>query len=145
MRQHINDKARIHGIITDGGEAANIVPAHTAANFIVRADVDSYLDDLKERVIDCFIGAATASGAKLEYRWGEARYASMLNNVTLARLFRRNMQSLGYNMRLGDTNIGSFSTDVGNVSQLVPTISPWVAIAPTDVVIHSPQFARAGQ
>ena len=143
LRQHIRDKARIHGIITDGGEAANVVPAHTAGSFIVRAEDDSYLDELKERVINCFTGAATASGAKLEYRWGEVRYASMLNNLTLARLFKRNMQSLGHKMRLGDATLKSFSTDVGNVSQLVPAIQPMVAIAPADVLIHSPQFALA--
>ena len=130
LRQHIREKARIHGIITDGGEAANIVPAHTAASFIVRAEDDSYLDELKEKVMNCFVGAATATGAKLEYRWGEVRYATMLNNLTLARLFRQNMKSLGHNMRLGDATVRSFSTDVGNVSRLVPTIQPLVAIAP---------------
>jgi len=143
LRQHIRDKARIHGIITDGGEAANVVPAHTAGSFIVRAEDDSYLDALKERVINCFAGAAMASGAKLEYRWGEVRYASMLNNLTLARLFKQNMQSLGRKMRLGDATLKSFSTDVGNVSQLVPAIQPLVAIAPADVLMHSPQFALA--
>lgn len=142
LRQHIRDGARIHGIITDGGEAANVVPAHTAASFIVRAEDDSYLDELKEKVIGCFAGAATAIGAKLEYRCGE-RYAAMVNNMTLARLFRRNMQLLGHKMRLGDATLWGGSTDVGNVSQLVPAIWPWVGIAPTDVLLHSPQFAQA--
>jgi amidohydrolase len=143
LRQHIRDKARIHGIITDGGEAANIVPAHTAANFIVRAEDDRYLDELKERVINCFAGAARATGAELKCRWGEVRYAVMLNNLTMARLFRRNMKSLGRNIRLGDATLWSGSTDVGNVSQLVPAIQPLVAIAPDDVLIHSPRFAEA--
>jgi len=143
LRQHIRDKARIHGIITDGGEAANIVPAHTAANFIVRAEDDRYLDELKEKVINCFAGAARATGAELKCRWAEVRYAVMLNNLTMARLFRRNMKSLGRNIRLGDATLWSGSTDVGNVSQLVPAIQPLVAIAPDDVLIHSPQFAQA--
>jgi len=143
LRQHIRDKARIHGIITDGGEAANIVPAHSAAIFLVRAADDTYLDELKERVINCFIGAATASGARLEYKWGDIRYAPMRNNLTLARLFRENMQSLGRKVRLDDTRRGFASTDMGNVSQLVPSIQPFVAIAPEGVLIHSPQFALA--
>jgi amidohydrolase len=143
LRQHIREKARIHGIITDGGEAPNIVPAHTAASFMVRAEDDIYLDELKEKVINCLAGAATATGAKLEYRWGEMRYAAMLNNLTLARLFTRNMRSLGRNMGLGDATLSGGSTDVGNVSHLVPTIWPWIAIAPPDVLIHSPQFAQA--
>jgi amidohydrolase len=143
LRQHIKDKARIHGIITDGGEAANVVPAHSAGNFLVRAEDDAYLDELKERVIDCFVGGATATGARLEYRWGEIRYAPMRNNLTLARLFRQNMQSIGRRMPLSDPERSFGSTDMGNVSQVVPGIHPGVAIAPPEVVNHSPEFALA--
>ena len=143
LRQHIKDKARIHGIITDGGEAANIVPAHTAGSFLVRAEDDAYLDELKKRVINCFIGAATASGARLEYRWGGIRYAPLRNNLTLARLFEQNMQSLGRKVQPFDPSKGFGSTDMGNVSQLVPSIHPFVAIAPEEVIAHSPQFASA--
>ena len=96
LRQHIKEKARIHGIITDGGEAPNVVPAHTAGTFLVRAQDDAYLDDLKPRVINCFTGAATATGAKLKYRWADVRYASMKNNIALANLFRNNLQSIGH-------------------------------------------------
>ncbi len=142
LRQHIKDSARIHGIITDGGEAANIVPAHTAGKFIVRAEDDDYLDELKERVINCFIGAATASGARLEYKWAEVRYAPLRSNLTLARLFRRNLQSLGRRVHLYDPRIGIGSSDIGNVSQLVPSIHPLIAIAPAKMVTHSPQFAE---
>ena len=143
LRQHIKDKARIHGIITDGGEAPNIVPAHSAGSFIVRAEEDTYLDELKQKVLNCFIGAATASGARLEYRWGDVRYAPMRNNVTLARLFIQNMQSLGRQMPLSEPNHTFGSTDMGNVSQVVPSIHPFVAIAPKGVVNHSPQFVSA--
>jgi amidohydrolase len=143
LRQHIKDKARIHGIITDGGEAANIVPAHSAGSFIVRAEDEVYLDELKERVINCFVGAAMASGARLEYRWGEVRYASLRNNLTLARLFRRNLQSLGRKVHLFDPTNRFGSSDMGNVSQLVPSIHPSVAIAPMEITVHSPEFASA--
>jgi amidohydrolase len=143
LRQHIKEKARIHGIITDGGEAPNIVPAHTAATFLVRAQDDEYLDILKEKVLNCFAGAAAATGAELKYRWADVRYAPMLNNMVLARLFRKNMQSLGCPIPLGDTGKWSGSSDVGNVSRLLPTIQPMVAIAPHDVLIHSSRFAEA--
>jgi amidohydrolase len=142
LRQHIRATERISGIITDGGEAANIVPARAAATFIVRAENDACLDALKKRVIDCFAGAARATGAKLKYSWGE-RYAAMVSNVTLAKLFYENMRSLDRAVNLGDNSMLNFSTDVGNVSQLVPTIQPLVAIAPDGVMIHTPQFARA--
>ncbi len=143
LRQHIKDKARIHGIITDGGQAANIVPAHSAGTFIVRAEDDSYLDELEEKVINCFIGAATASGARLGYRWGKVHYAPLRNNLSLARVFRLNMQSLGRKMRLSDPSKAFGSTDMGNVSQIVPSIHPTVAIAPVEVAAHSPEFASA--
>ena len=142
LRQHIKDTARIHGIITDGGEAANIVPAHTAGHFIVRAEEDSYLDELKERVLNCFMGAATATGAKLKYKWGEARYAPLHNNFTLARMFRKNLQSLGRRVHLVDPRIGIGSSDIGNVSRVVPSIHPLIAIASARAVTHSPQFAK---
>jgi len=143
LRQHIKDKARIHGIITDGGDAANVVPAHSAGNFLVRADDDAYLDELKEKVLDCFVGGATATGARLEYRWGATRYAPMRNNMTLARLFKQNMQSLGRRIPLSDPDRSFGSTDMGNVSQVVPGIHPGVAIVSPGVVNHSPEFALA--
>ncbi len=143
LRQHIKDRARIHGIITDGGQAANIVPDHSAGTFLVRAEDDTYLDEIKPRVLNCFIGAATASGARLEYRWGDIRYAPMRNNLALAKLFSQNMQSLGRTVPLADASQSFGSTDMGNVSQLVPAIHAFVAIAPIGVVTHSPQLASA--
>jgi len=142
LRQHIRDSARVHGIITDGGEAPNIVPAHTAGHFIVRAADDSYLEELKVRVLDCFIGAATATGAKLKYKWGETRYAPLRNNFVLARVFRNNLQSLGRRVHLVDPRIGIGSSDIGNVSQVVPSIHPLIAIDTAKAVTHSPQFAE---
>jgi len=143
LRQHIVDTARIHGIITDGGDAPNVVPAHSAATFLVRAGDDKYLDVLKDKVINCFAGAAAATGAELKYRWADVRYAAMLNNVSLARLFRKNMQALGHSIPLGRSGSFSGSSDVGNVSQLVPAIQPMVPIASKKVLIHSPEFAKA--
>ena len=143
LRQHIRSTARIHGIITDGGEAANIVPAHSAGNFIVRAEDDDYLDELKVKVINCFSGAATASGAQLKYQWSDVRYSPMRNNLNLAQLFTQNMQSLGRPVALPGSGDSFGSTDMGNVSQLAPSIHPSIAIANREISIHSPQFAVA--
>jgi amidohydrolase len=142
LRQHIRSRDRVSGIITDGGEAANIVPAHSAASFFLRSENDRYLEELKRRVLNCFTGAATATGAKLEYKWGE-HYAAMAANLTMARLFRRNLQSLGRSVALGEDTPMNFSTDVGNVSRLVPTIQPLIGIAAGNVLIHTPEFAAA--
>jgi len=143
LRQHIKDRARIHGIITDGGQAANIVPAHSAGNFMVRALDDAYLEELKAKVLDCFKGAALATGARLDYRWAEISYAPMRANRALAEIFTRNMENLGRRIEPFDPQRNMGSTDMGNVSQLVPAIHPSIAIAPASVCNHSPEFAVA--
>jgi amidohydrolase len=143
LRQHIRGDARIHGIITDGGEAPNIVPAHSAATFLVRALDYDYLAELKDRVLNCFTGASVASGARLEYRWRDRTYAPMKNNMTLAGLFKQNLKSLGRDVEDFDPRSGLGSTDMGNVSQVVPSIHPTIAIAPHEVLLHTPEFAAA--
>jgi metal-dependent amidase/aminoacylase/carboxypeptidase family protein len=143
LRQHIRGDARIHGIITDGGEAPNIVPAHSAAVFLVRALDNDYLSELKDRVLNCFTGASVATGARLEYKWRDRTYAPMKNNMTLAGLFRKNLESLGREVEAFDPRFGLGSTDMGNVSQVVPSIHPTIAIAPREVLIHTPEFAAA--
>jgi len=142
LRQHIRSSARIHGIITDGGQASNVVPDHSAGEFIVRAAENDYLEEIKHKFLDCFKGAATATGAKLKYKWDAVRYAPMRNNMVLARLYVDNMQSLRRSVDTVDRD--SFgSTDMGNVSQIVPAIHANVAVAPRGTLLHSPEFAAA--
>ena len=128
LRQHIRGEARIHGVITDGGEAPNVVPAHSAAKFLIRARDYAYLEELKGKVLNCFKGASLASGAELEYNWGGEGYAPLKNNMILAQLFSQNIESLGRHIEPFDSNFGFGSTDMGNVSQVVPSIHPMVAI-----------------
>jgi metal-dependent amidase/aminoacylase/carboxypeptidase family protein len=143
LRQHIRSTARIHGIITDGGKAPNVVPDHSAATFIVRAADDAYLDELEEKVLSCFIGAATATGAKLEFKWDKLRYAAMRSNMNLAQLYAGNMRTIGREVHFPKPDAFTGSTDMGNVSRLTPAIHPMVAIAPKEISIHSPEFALA--
>ncbi len=143
LRQHIKTTARIHGVITNGGQAANIVPSYCSGTFIVRAEDEVYLQELKQKVINCFVAGSLGTGARLEYKWDDIYYAPMRNNVTLAKLFTENMKTLGRNMLLSDTISSVASTDMGNVSQLVPAIHPYVKIAEKNVMIHSPEFVLA--
>ncbi len=141
LRQHISESARIHGIITDGGQAVNVVPEHAAGAFLLRAEDDDYLEELREKVLACFRAGAEATGARLEYRWGEeSRYRAMRSNRALAKAYRRNMEALGRQVQEDDSHRSMGSTDMGNVSVLVPAIHPTVAIAPPDVAIHTPAF-----
>jgi metal-dependent amidase/aminoacylase/carboxypeptidase family protein len=110
---------------------------------MVRAADDRYLDELEQKVLNCFIGAAKATGARLEYRWDEQRYATMRSNMTLAQLYADNMKTLGRRVPIPNPGAGAGSTDMGNVSQIAPAIHPMVAIAPQNIAIHSPEFAQA--
>jgi amidohydrolase len=143
LRQHIQDTARIHGVITHGGDAANVVPSHSAASFLVRAQSIAYLDELKQKVLKCFEGAALATGARLDYKWADVVYEPMKNNLVLAELFARNMESLGRKVAPFEVYFGFGSTDMGNVSQVIPAIHPSVAVSSPDVLLHSAEFAVA--
>jgi len=143
LRQHIRPSSRIHGIIVDGGKAANVVPGHSAGSFLVRSDDQQYLEDLKRKVLDCFTGASVATGTRLEYRWGQRPFAALLSNNILADLFATNMALLGRNMERAETASGPGSTDMGNVSRVMPAIHPSVAVSSKDVTIHTAEFARA--
>jgi amidohydrolase len=143
LRQHINERARVHGIITHGGDAPNIVPAYTRAEIIVRASDIDYLEELKQKVLNCFVGASVSTGARLEYKWAEDFYAPMNNNMTLARLMTNNLESLGRKVEPFEVRFGFGSTDMGNVSQVIPSVHPEVAIASPDILLHSVEFASA--
>lgn len=143
LRQHMRSDARIHGIITKGGDAPNIIPSHTAATFYVRARNEEYLGELGERVLMCFRGAAKATGAAMEHRWADWRYASLRNNGPLMDAFSANLQALGRQPQPPEPAEGFASTDTGNVSVVAPTIHPSLAIAHPHTLRHSPEFARA--
>ncbi len=144
LRQHIRPTERIHGIVTDGGQAPNVVPERSAGRFYVRAADFQDLAPLKARVEACFRAGALATGCTLELSWGEADYRDIHLNDPLATAFRRNAEALGREFfpieKLPPGIQGS--TDLGNVSYRVPSIHPMLAAAPLHVTIHNPEFAK---
>jgi amidohydrolase len=142
LRQHIRRDARLHGIITHGGAAANIVPDYAAATFYVRAAQPGYLVELKKRVQGCFEAGALATGCELTADWHEAlEYAPLRSNGPLAEAYRRNGEALG--RRFVDIkNVSTGSTDMGNVSQVVPSIHPTFGVGQM-IFNHSPEFTAA--
>ena len=144
LRQHIRATERIHGIITDGGLAANIVPEHAAGMFMVRAATARRLAQLKQRVEGCFHAGAHASGARLSMRTLGEDYSDMHTNQPLSVAYAANMERVG--RRLADlTNVPAAvagSTDMGNVSKLVPSIHPMIAVSPPTVPLHSAEFTQ---
>lgn len=142
LRQQLREDVRIHGIITDGGVAANIIPDYTRARFIARAQEVGYLDAVTEKVINCARGAALATGAevKVDHRKG---YANLLPNRVLADLYAENLNAMGVTVEEPDPHDPMGSTDMGNVSQAIPSIHPYVAIAPSGVAGHSTEMRQA--
>ncbi len=141
LRQVIRGDSRIHGIITHGGDAPNIIPARTAGRFMVRSPDNRYLDQLKVKVLRCFEGAATATGAELRHRWFD-QTDSLTTNEPLAEAFAANAAELGRPLRRRTPADNHGSTDMGNVSTIVPSIHPFLAIAPEGTPTHSLDFAR---
>jgi len=142
LRQHVKEKTRITGIITKCGGAVNIVPDYSSAIFTIRSDDDTYLEELKKKVLNCFLGAATATGARLEYKWPNGPRNSMRTNFTLAEVFSQNLRLLGRTTKIPDPKDLGGSADLANVSRLVPTIHGWVELIP-GLVPHQPEFAVA--
>lgn len=143
LRQHIRPDERVHGIFTDGGDKPNIVPAHAAMDWYVRAADMDRLEALKPRVLAALQAGADASGCDLEHRWLEPAYADLVRNEPLEDLYVANSTALG--RPVGDPGIHGEvigSTDMGNVSHVVPSIHPMVAIAPRGVGIHTAPFAQ---
>ncbi|MBC7092521.1 M20 family metallopeptidase [Candidatus Bipolaricaulota bacterium] len=143
LRQHIKDGARIHGIITDGGQKPNIVPEHAAAQFYVRAADNEYRDELVDKLRRCAEGAALATGAEVAFRKVGHEYKAIRPNMALARAFRRHIEALGYPVEEPLGGVGS--TDMGDVSWEVPAIHPYVRIAPGEIPGHSRAFAEAAR
>jgi amidohydrolase len=142
LRQQLRPDARIHGIIVEGGHTPNIIPERAVARFYVRAKEKKYMLEVKEKVIACAKGAELSTGAKLSYRNFELGFDNLVTNKTMAEVFKANLKELGYH-DISDEEEGIGSTDMGNVSQVVPAIHPHIAIAEKDVVPHSLEFLKA--
>jgi amidohydrolase len=143
LRQHIHSTDRIHGIITNGGDAPNIVPAHTVAQYIVRAETMDRLTELRPKVHRCFEAGAIATGSRLELIGGDKPYAQMVHDRDMATLYRQNAEALG--RRFPDPGSpherAAASTDMGNVSMALPAIHPSIGINSSPAVNHQPEFA----
>ena len=144
LRLTVRSDSRFHGIITDGGKAANIIPDRAAATFMVRSPDNGYLHDLRRRVLACFEGAAEATGCELHSTWSDVCEV-VSTNRPLAEAFAANARALGREMkprRVGDTH---GSTDMGNVTSIVPGIHPFMSITDGPVAGHSTEFAAAAR
>ena len=140
LRQHVRSDVRIHGIITEGGVAPNIVPDRAKARFYVRARDRSYLNEVVEKVKNCANAAAIATGAKLEVNNFENSFDNLVSNEKLKVVVKRYFEEFGEEIEEPPPTSGS--TDVGNVSHVVPTVNPMIKAVPKGVNPHTQEFAE---
>ncbi len=143
LRQQVRPDARIHGVITYGGGAPNVIPPYTSCRFRVRATDPAYCRELVERVVACAEAGARATGARLEWREYIRPYQNMVPNHTIGAVFRSNLEALGRDVREERSRDGSGSTDFGNVSHRVPAVYAYLGICGPEAGWHSKEVAAA--
>ncbi len=141
LRQSLRPDARIHGIITHGGDAPNIIPKYSAGLFYIRAATRGYRDELFRRVEKCIEGAAVATGTTYKIEVGEPTFDPIRRNLPLEEAVRANMENLGIAIDPDDGRRGS--SDIGNLSYFLPAVHPTLAIVDSDVPGHSEPFREA--
>ena len=144
LRQHIAPDERVHGIFTNGGGQPNIVPSSAETSWYVRSPTLDSLQPLKARVVSCLEAGAHAAACGCTLTWGDSAsaYSDLRTNEPMAEAFTAN----GLNVGREFSSPNSFtkvvgSTDMGNVSYLVPSIHPMIKVAPQGTAIHSAAFA----
>jgi amidohydrolase len=146
LRQALTPGDRVHGIVTSGGEASNIIPARTTAEWMVRATTVARLEELREKVVRCFEAGEVATGAELQLLERPV-YADMRHDVALTTLYAANLEALGRSFSgkpgVQRLDMTRFSTDMGNVSYVTPSIHPVLGIDSAPAVNHQPEFTAA--
>jgi amidohydrolase len=142
LRQHIAPAERIHGIFVESGDKANIVPKRTVANWYVRSPTSAGVEDLRRRLNACLEAGALAAGCQVDIEWEPMGYAEVVDNRSLLDRYMSHSEALG--RPVGPTTVKQVvgSTDMGNISYLVPGIHPMLKTAPTGTAIHTEDFAR---
>ncbi|WP_040981998.1 M20 family metallopeptidase [Oceanobacillus jeddahense] len=140
LREHLPSEVRIHGIISNGGEAANIVPDLAVAQFYIRAESRNILDETKDKVIQIAEGAALMTGAALEISAYEIGYNNMITNQPLSDIFTKNLKMIT-NETVYPAQLLKGSMDMGDVSRVVPAIHPSIGIGDPSLVLHTKAFA----
>ncbi len=141
QRMHFRDGVRVHGIVTNGGQAVNVIVEHAASEFTLRAQTSAELERVKEIVLRCARGAALACDVNVGFN-EKLGYREMRNNLTMARRFGAALEALGRNARETDTRVGAGSTDMGDLSLHLPSIHPYLAICDEgESLCHEHRFA----
>lgn len=143
LRQQLKAEARVHGIFTHGGDAPNIIPERVEMKFYVRALDYGYFRELERKVVECAKGSATSTGCKLKIKKREAEYAPFYPNYPMGRVFRENMKAMGIVEDSFSETEEIGSSDIGNLSQALPTLHPEFRVGDRGAINHSRDFLTA--
>lgn len=143
LRQQLPETVRVHGVMTDGGEAPNAIPERTRGRWYIRAGSLAELADLEPRIWRCFEAGALASGCEVSVRPESKPYAEFRTDERALAAYRRNAEALGRSFDSGEQagRMNRASTDMGNVSQVVPAIHPYIGIGSLPALNHQREFA----
>lgn len=142
VRQHIYSHDQVHGIITKGGDAPNVIPALVEGTFIIRSETLASLANLEPKILRCFEAGSVATGAFVEIDVPSPPYSEFITDEVLATLYRSHAEGLGRSFPSLDGQIRA-STDMANISLELPTIHPLVGIDSLPAVNHQPEFTKA--
>ena len=145
LRQHIAPDERLHGIFTNGGQKANIVPETAEAIWYARSSTMERLENLKARLVETLYGGARSAGCDIQIEWVNEPYAEVLDNTPLLEAYMKNSESVGRVIKAADDDGVVGSTDLGNVSHVVPSIHPMVKVAPKGTAIHTVDFEKCAK
>jgi amidohydrolase len=145
LRQHFVPGQMAHGIVTDGGQATNVIPSHTVLRYTMRATDAASLRHLEDRMADCFLAGAVATGCDYEVHATEPPYDELIQDAWLAEVFRSEMVRMGRQPIAQELEaaVPLGSTDMGNVTQIMPGIHPVVGVDAQGASVHQPGFTTA--
>lgn len=145
LRQQLTDRIRIHGVIIDGGKAPNVIPDYTLSKYFIRAVDRETLDELYAKVENIVKGAALSTGTEGSMHLFQNLVENMVLTPRLDAIYEKNLNSLGQEVEHlpNPYRVSPGSSDVGNVSQVVPTIQPFISITDTDIAGHSIEMVEA--
>ncbi|MBP1155632.1 MULTISPECIES: M20 family metallopeptidase [unclassified Paenibacillus] len=140
LRQQLRSHVRIHGIITEGGKAPNIIPDYAAAQFYIRSANRPYTDEVVQKVLHCAEGAALQTGCTMNWSNYEFSYDELITNRVLSDIFTHNLTSMGITKDSIESGKDHGSLDLGNVSRHCPTIHPYVKVVDERRLLHTKEF-----
>lgn len=143
LREHLPTDVRIHGVITNGGVAANVVPEYASARFYLRALKRPTLNDVYQKFENIVKASALATGATYKFGLFQNSVDNTVNTPLFDEVYQKQLESLGQSITQADSPVAGGSTDVGNISQVIPTIQPSISISDEPIIGHSIGFKAA--